>query len=175
MKVLEQEMKNSFKCYKKNNDSSEKQKPNKRPARLLPLQFLFDRDYDDDDLTTKKPPPRKFLGPPTNCSDLARLGYTLNGYYLVQHNYTETTSKYSYHSSNSNTTDTVYCAFKQEGVFNPSLVEQKLARSPPLNNKIIEELNQNFAKNGHLDKSNFRSSDSYIGNFNTIFKYSLKT
>ncbi len=29
----------------------------KRPARLLPLQLLFDRDDDD---TTRKPPPRRF-------------------------------------------------------------------------------------------------------------------
>lgn len=26
----------------------------------------------------------QFLGPPTNCSDLGKLGYTLNGYYLVK-------------------------------------------------------------------------------------------
>jgi len=27
--------------------------------------------------------PKPFYGPPTNCSDLGKLGYTLNGYYLV--------------------------------------------------------------------------------------------
>ena len=25
----------------------------------------------------------RFLGPPTSCSDMRKLGYTLNGYYLV--------------------------------------------------------------------------------------------
>jgi len=28
--------------------------------------------------------PNLFYGPPTNCSDLTRLGYTLNGFYLVK-------------------------------------------------------------------------------------------
>ena len=26
---------------------------------------------------------KPFYGPPSNCTDLAKLGYTLNGYYLV--------------------------------------------------------------------------------------------
>ena len=27
--------------------------------------------------------PKPFYGPPGNCTDLSKLGYTLNGYYLV--------------------------------------------------------------------------------------------
>ena len=27
-----------------------------------------------------------FYGPPTNCKELGRIGYTLNGYYLVRSN-----------------------------------------------------------------------------------------
>lgn len=29
---------------------------------------------------------RRFYGPPTNCSELMMLGYTLNGYYLIRNN-----------------------------------------------------------------------------------------
>ena len=44
----------------------------------------------------------KFYGPPTNCSELEKLGYTLNGYYLVKNN----------NPSNRNKIVTVYCAFR---------------------------------------------------------------
>lgn len=91
--------------------SSRRQRGNKRPARLLPARIL----YGSKNKTTKQTD-RKFYGPPSNCSDLSQLGYTLNGYYLV------------------NTTDVpqlkqleiVYCAFKQpEGTLsNPSGKEQ---------------------------------------------------
>jgi len=193
--LVDKEMKKSSNCYKNNDCSSEKHKQsNKRPARLLPLQLLFDRDDDDDDHTTKKPP-RKFYGPPTNCSDLARLGYTLNGYYLVQHNYANTVTKHSYNFSISLETDIVYCTFKQESTFNPSLMEHRLVLSPSLKKQVIEEQNQILAYNGHLGQFNltsysterkedesirelskenaelphifkdFRSSKFYIGNF----------
>ncbi len=49
----------------------------------------------------------RFYGPPTNCSELAKLGYTLNGYYLTK-------------SSNSQgLLGVVYCRFHQ-----PNLVEK---------------------------------------------------
>jgi len=48
----------------------------KRPARLLPLQLLFNKNSTDD-----VPLPPKFYGPPHNCSELSKLGYTLNGFY----------------------------------------------------------------------------------------------
>jgi len=161
IKELDQEMKKSSNCCKHNYDSSEKHKQNKRPARLLPLQLLFDRDEDDD--TTKKPPPRKFYGPPANCSDLSRLGYTLNGYYLVRNSYKDTMTNKNFNSNHINTVDTVYCAFKQEGTFSPSLVEQKLALSPH-----ILELKKEMAQIRRLAKTPY-SSESYIGDYIKIY------
>ncbi len=86
-----------------------------RPARLLPLRLLFDYQKNDTDYTK---PVRKFYGPPTNCSDLQQLGYTLNGFYLV--NKTEANSL---GGGTSYQIETVFCAFKQEGSFNSSAVE----------------------------------------------------
>ena len=45
----------------------------------------------------------RFYGPPTNCSELAKLGYTLNGYYLIKN------------GSEQGSIGIVYCQFyKQE-------------------------------------------------------------
>jgi len=67
----------------------------------------------------------RFYGPPTNCSDLVRLGYTLNGFYTVTApgkgslNTTKDTSQL----------ETVYCAFKQpEGISN-SVLEKRIPLS----------------------------------------------
>jgi len=49
-----------------------------RPARLLPYGFLFERKNDTNKAFLR------FYGPPTNCSELSQLGYTLNGFYLVK-------------------------------------------------------------------------------------------
>lgn len=46
-------------------------------------------------------------GPPTNCYDLSRLGYTLNGYCLVQ----RVTEALNNEVPN---LETIYCAFKQK-------------------------------------------------------------
>jgi len=78
---------------------------NKRPYRLLPANnkeanlHLIDR----------------FFGPPTSCSDLSQLGYTLNGFYLVQ------SITNNYNDDDGLKIDTIYCTFKQpEGIqFNP--------------------------------------------------------
>jgi len=93
---------------------SSRRRGNKRPARLLPAHIL----RGGKNKTIKQTDQRKFYGPPSNCSDLSQLGYTLNGYYLV------------------NTTDalqskqlvTIYCAFKRsEGIlFNPSGIEKRI-------------------------------------------------
>ena len=66
-----------------NIDSSEKtpRRRSKRPARLLPKHVLMGKNKKGAD---DEPPIRKFYGPPTNCSDLSLLSYTLNGYYLVK-------------------------------------------------------------------------------------------
>ena len=161
IKELDQEIKKSCNGCKHNHDSSEKHEQSKRPARLLPLQLLFDKDEDDD--TTKKPLPRKFYGPPTNCSDLSRLGYTLNGYYLVRNSYTDTMTNNHFNSSYINNVDTVYCAFKQEGMFSPSLLEHKLALPPH-----ILELKEQMAQLRQMVKLP-HSSESYIGNLAKVY------
>ena len=45
----------------------------------------------------------QFFGPPTNCSEIGMLGYTLNGYYLVK----------SSDPVNKNKILVVYCTFRQ--------------------------------------------------------------
>ena len=88
----------------------------KRPARLLPLQLLFGRNRTDD-----IPSPPRFYGPPTNCTELAKLGYTLNGYYVVK----------SVNSSKIEPKlETIYCPFKNpEGssLYNSSLVDKRIS------------------------------------------------
>ena len=92
----------------------------KRPARLLPASILRGKKKNETDEENLK----LFYGPPTNCSDLSRLGYTLNGFYMVKNlalsdNLKKTTKL-----------DTVYCAFKQERAFNPFLVQQAVIQPP---------------------------------------------
>ena len=128
--------------------SSRRQRGNKRPARLLPARIL----YGSKNKTTKQTD-RKFYGPPSNCSDLSQLGYTLNGYYLV------------------NTSDvlqskqlaTVYCAFKQpEGtLLNPSGKENRIGHL-----KLITDNDSNKKTNGvHFEVA----SSSQISNM--IWQY----
>jgi len=86
----------------------------KRPVRLLPPSF-FRTEKNETAIAI-----RRFYGPPTNCSELSQLGYTLNGYYQVK-------------STNINDiiqVETVYCQFKQpEGIFNPSGNEKRISSS----------------------------------------------
>jgi len=90
--------------------SSELPRRIKRPVRILP-PYLFRNEAI-----------RQFYGPPTNCSDLSQLGYTLNGFYLVQSNTTNP------NDTDSLKTETVYCAFKQpNGPFNPNSVEKRVS------------------------------------------------
>jgi len=51
---------------------------------------------------------KRFYGPPTNCSDLAKLGYTLNGYYMTRNGNVE------------GVIGVVYCRFRQ-----PNLILEK--------------------------------------------------
>jgi len=46
---------------------------------------------------------KRFYGPPTSCEELGKLGYTLNGFYLIK----------GIDESNSTRIKTVYCQFKQ--------------------------------------------------------------
>ena len=54
---------------------------------------------------------KRFFGPPTNCSDLAKLGYTLNGYYMTSN------------INNEGSIEVVYCRFRQ-----PNLVLEKQSK-----------------------------------------------
>jgi len=49
----------------------------------------------------------RFYGPATGCNDLGRLGYTLNGFYLVQEK-----GNYSTNSSNNRQIEIVECRFR---------------------------------------------------------------
>jgi len=81
----------------------------KRLYRLLPTND-----------NTKSQKMEKFYGPPTSCSELSQLGYTLNGYYHVK----------SANIPDINQVETVYWQFKQpEGIFN-SFVNEKRISSP---------------------------------------------
>jgi len=108
----------------------------KRPARLLPIKFLYGERKND---TADNYPP-KFYGPPTSCSDLTKLGYTLNGFYQVNP---------ILNVQSKNSTDdllaqleTVYCAFKQpeETLNASSKVEKRIIAVPKLNQPKDKEV-----------------------------------
>lgn len=88
-------------------------KNKKRPVRLLPNSIL----YAEKNVSSNNNQIRRFYGPPTNCSQLAQLGYTLNGYYLVK----------SGNIPDIFQVDAVYCSFKQPGgSFSLSGLEKRL-------------------------------------------------
>ena len=99
----------------------------KRPFRLVPVQKSnFDEnrkniENDTNILYLHQNNIIAFLGPPTSCSDLSRLGYTLNGYYIVN----QVTDLVKHEVIN---LETVYCTFKQlEGSSNlPTVVEKRI-------------------------------------------------
>ena len=76
----------------------------KRPARLLPASILRGKKKNETDEDRRK----IFYGPPTNCSDLTRLGYTLNGFYMIKRPTND--SKIAHDVT---ILDVVYCIFKQ--------------------------------------------------------------
>ncbi len=111
----------------------------KRPVRILPNHILFGERRNDSSIDN--PFRNRFYGPPTNCSDLNRLGYTLNGFYLIQpiiHSETSVTNDSNKIGKN-HKLETVFCAFKQEGIFNATLVEKKIPSLPW--NKQMESTN----------------------------------
>jgi len=131
-------------------DSSRKDRL-KRPARLLPLQLLYgDRKNETDQQI------RRFYGPPTNCTELSMLGYTLNGYYLVKiADITKETKL-----------ETVYCAFKQsDGTFNPSGSEKRGARL----NSDIQTSNKKFGGGIHFYALMVKSDFNAVGSGNLTF------
>jgi len=60
----------------------------------------------NDDEKKKAKMLKLLYSPPTNCSELAKLGYTLNGYYLIRNA-----------SFNQGSIDMTYCQFKQSSYF----------------------------------------------------------
>jgi len=110
-------------------DSTEIAQRGKRPVRLLPA-YMFERPKNE----TIQPP--RFYGPPKNCSDLLRLGYTLNGFYTV----TPSSANLSITTNEITKLETVYCSFKQpEGTFNPALVEKRISH-------LTLDLSSNYAR-----------------------------
>lgn len=96
----------------------------KRPYRLIPAQKnRLDENEKEEKSTILKQHQNNiitFYGPPTNCSDLSRLGYTLNGYYLVK-------SDDAISSKEVTNLKGIYCAFKQlEGSFSSSTIEKQI-------------------------------------------------
>jgi len=120
----------------------------KRPYRLVPIKAIHDDNekIDNGKIFTNHPKDQqhRFYGPPTNCSDLARLGHTLNGFYTVL-----TTSELVALSNINDTTkfETVYCSFKHPGcTFNSSAVEKRI----PLHLKLLDRSNQYTRSAGNL-------------------------
>ena len=64
----------------------------------LKLQLYFSGKVKNDTEATN--PVKRFYGFPSNCSDLGRLGYTLNGFYLVN-------------GTNNRNIEIVLCRFQQ--------------------------------------------------------------
>jgi len=63
---------------------------------------------------------RRFYGPPTNCSALSELGYTLNCFYLVKAPENKNDGQMQ--------VEVVSCAFKHpEGIYNRSNIIEKKA------------------------------------------------
>jgi len=80
---------------------------NKRPYRLLSVNSLDGSNKQANRQSIHS----RFNGPPTNCSDLSQLGYTLNGFYLVQ-SITKNTNDSVTNDDDDLKIDTVYCTFK---------------------------------------------------------------
>jgi len=76
-----------------------------------------------------------FYGPPTNCSDLSRLGYTLNGYYLVK----------SDAGNEVRNLKGIYCAFKQpEGSMDSSRIENPIGVFKAIDDSIKSEPSSSY-------------------------------
>jgi len=93
----------------------------KRPFRLIPVKKEksdLNEHSENSIIFKQRQKTTIFYGPPSNCSDLSQLGYTLNGYYLVN----------TADVLQSKQLETVYCAFKQPGgtLFNPSGKENRI-------------------------------------------------
>ena len=95
-------MKESRAIQRYRGSSGESQR-NKRPARLLPTFILHGNKPRNDMID-------RFYGPPTNCSGLSLLGYTLNGFYQVLAK--NTSDEGTGNSDDGLEAKTIYCTFK---------------------------------------------------------------
>lgn len=68
------------------------------------IELKFRNNKERDDEAEDDPKVKIFYGPPTSCEELGKLGYTLNGYYLV---------KGKDNMNISGRIRAVYCQFKQ--------------------------------------------------------------
>jgi len=127
-------------------ESSTATSRHKRPARLLPSAILRGRRRNETENDNRK----IFYGPPTDCSDLTQLGYTLNGFYIV--NKPTIMDK----AMNITKLETTYCAFKQEGTYNPTLVEK------PVNPSSVPLSPMNPLAFSFLDHLNTPTNDVYF-------------
>ena len=132
----DQKKKESFtaKSTKRNQDSAP-EKPshhrNKRPYRLIPVNKPKDENSNQAN--------RKFYGPPTNCSDLSQLGYTLNGFYLVK---APESKSNTLKDGDKIQVEAISCTFKHpEGIYQPFNVIEKKASVPYLNRKLFNAAN----------------------------------
>ncbi len=118
----------------------------KRPYRLLPLKSSEMNKLVDSKKNILVSNPRRFYGPPTNCSDLSELGYTLNGFYLV---------KLGNNAEKSIQIETIYCAFQQPGrIFSSLNVEKRVSSWNFLGNSATQG-----SRGVHFHVSNQKSSD----------------
>lgn len=69
---------------------------------------LYKRNKENNTANNDNDGERDFEGPPTSCKTLAKLGYTLNGYYLIKGKDQQSKSK------KSNKIQVAFCRFKQK-------------------------------------------------------------
>jgi len=115
-KEVEKKMKEFLKGDHSNFSSGKARQ--KRPYRLLPITNKGPGDKKNHQGEIISNQPRRFYGPPRNCSDLSLLGYTLNGFYLVKPN----------SNSNDAKVEVISCSFEQPpvGINSTSNVEKRI-------------------------------------------------
>ena len=125
------------------------------------IKFEFRNRKDKKDETEDDPKVNEFYGPPTSCEELSKLGYTLNGYYLVN-------SKPANNAIKSSETkiETVYCAFKQpDGTFDKS------GGAAEKRSISILESESNKSRSGGGVYFNVRLSNPFEDKPNNIIKF----
>jgi len=136
-------------CGNRHQYSPSEKSRQKRPYRLIPAHKTQKPDDDGNNLITQQP--LQFYGPLANCSDLSKLGYTLNGFYQVSPYITNK-------NSNDIKVDTVYCAFKQpEGTLKSSRVVEKRVMGKSL--KFCDDSNEISSQHFHVEMQSGSSFD----------------